>query len=213
MMAMSSSFTGLCPIFFKKRLSACSSIYRKFNESIALKALRMLNFQNFSRSYLSYSSFNWKSISCAKRMPISLSTKWSSLSKCSVRLDGLCVQAALRYVSPQGSITDMKLIKVSHHMNLLLIVKPRVLMLIWSRVEILHDVVALCFQQVVVMVFTQVALNLLAANPAFIISINPTESCVWFKGQECCQRLSLFLYPLLLLSHSYQQVSQSRSDH
>ena len=67
-------------------------------------------------------------------------------------------------------------------MNLLLIVKPWVLMLIRSRVEILHNVVALCFQQVVVMVFTQVALNLLTANPAFIISINPTESCVWFKG-------------------------------
>ena len=55
---------------------------------MALKARRMLKRLNFSKSYLSYSRRNSKSISLASKMASSLSTSGSKFSKARVRRDG-----------------------------------------------------------------------------------------------------------------------------
>jgi len=50
-----------------------------------------------------------------------------------------------------------------------------------ARVEVLHNVVGLCFEKMVVTVFNEEVFDLFAADVALVFAIDPAERCVRFK--------------------------------
>ena len=70
------------------------------------------------------------------------------------------------------------------------------------RVEVLDYVVALSLQQVVIVILDEVVLDLLAADPAFVLAVDATVGSVWLESCQLSKRLPLPLDTLLLLCDS-----------
>lgn len=67
-----------------------------------------------------------------------------------------------------------------------LVVQSAVRVLAWARVEVFYYVVRFGLEKVMVTVFDEELLDLLAADVALILPINPRERRVWLKCFECC---------------------------
>ena len=81
-------------------------------------------------------------------------------------------------------------------------------MLSWSGVEVLNNVVALSFEQVVVVILYKIVLDLLSTDPSSVLPVDSAECCVWLEGCQLPKGLSLPLNSLFFFCNCQHQVAQ-----
>lgn len=98
-------------------------------------------------------------------------------------------------------------------MDLLLEVKPVVAVLALARIEVVDDVVALGFKQVVESVFKEEVLQFLAVDEALVLPVETTEGCEGLEMIEAGELLALRFNREFVFRDGDQVGGEARAHH